>query len=124
MKDAPIPLALQLWSLGHSQADIAAKLGFPNRKPVERIVANARAIGDPRAVYHVVGDRILGKALPAKERYIRAGQAAYRGFPLVERVLKPTCPRGHARVPDNLDVGGHCLICERARAARRPPRRR
>ena len=111
MKDAPIIPTLALWSLGHSQADIAGKLGFPNRKPVERIIAHAREIGDPRAVYHVAGDRILGKGIPAADRYLRASQKLYAGFPLVERIGKALCKRGHARTPDNLDEQHHCLIC-------------
>lgn len=52
MKNAPIPLVLDLWSLGHIAADIAEKCGLPNAKHVTRIVDNARRLRDPRSVLH------------------------------------------------------------------------
>lgn len=124
MKGAPILPTLDLWALGHSGADIAAKLGFPNRKHVERIIGQARDIGDPRAVFHVAGERILGKAIPPKDRYLRFRQETYAGFQLVERIVRPLCLRGHARTPDNLDAASRCRICELARQVRRPARKR
>lgn len=115
MKDAPIPPVLDLWSLGHSATDICAKLGFPNRRHVERIIERARSIRDPRAVYHVAGDRILGTGIPKSKRYLRGFQTEYDGVLLVERILKRVCPRGHMRLPQNVDAQGHCIQCERRR---------
>jgi hypothetical protein len=61
MKNAPIPLVLDLWSLGHIAADIAEKCGLPNAKHVTRIVDNARRLRDPRAVLHCYPNgRVVG----------------------------------------------------------------
>jgi hypothetical protein len=62
MKAAPIPLVLDLWSLGHSASQIAEMLGFPNGRQVTKIVAKARSIGDRRAVLHVAANnRLIGR---------------------------------------------------------------
>lgn len=85
MKDAPIPLTLDLWALGHSAKQIAEALGYPNSKHVTRIVENARSIGDLRACYHAHGTRILGKGIPFTERFLRTNQTKFRGFDVVPR---------------------------------------
>lgn len=84
----PIPLVLDLWALGHSQKQIAEMVGLPNRKHVERIVANARKIGDPRAVRHAIGTRILGKAVPPAQRHRQTRQTKHAGFEIVQLVEK------------------------------------
>lgn len=84
----PIPLALDLWALGHSQSQIAKMLGLPNRKHVERIIANARKIGDPRAVRHAVGTRILGKGIHHTKRFTNGRRQKHAGFEIVPLLEK------------------------------------
>lgn len=84
----PIQLVLDLWSLGHSQGQIAKMVGLPNRKRVEHIIARAREIGDPRAVRHAHGTRILGKAVHHTERFQKARQKQHRGFEIVPLLEK------------------------------------
>lgn len=111
MKYAPIPLTLDLWALGHSASDIAAKLGFPNHRHVTRIVAHARKIGDKRAVLHVAaGGRLIGR--PG-----RMGRPPV-AIP-VPALGKPLCSAAHPRTPDNLSDFGHCLTCARAQRRER-----
>ena len=86
MKDAPIPITLDLWALGHSAEQIAEALGYPNGKHVTRIVEKARSLGDPRAVYHAQGTRILGKGIPFTERFLKTRQTKFRGFEVVQRL--------------------------------------
>lgn len=110
---APITLVLNLWSLGHSAADIRAKLGLPNDDVVKRIVRHGREIEDPRAVYHVTsGGRIQGeKEQPSRWR------KQWKGFAIVRAIEPPrakTCMRGHLRTDDNLFNRG-CLVCKRER---------
>lgn len=88
MNGTPIPLVLDLWSLGHSAGQIAKMVGLPNRKRVERIVANARKIGDPRAVRHAIGTRILGKAIPPAKRFRKTRQTKHDGFEIVQLAEK------------------------------------
>jgi hypothetical protein len=108
----PIPLVLDLWALGHSQADVAEKLGLPNGKHVERIVERARQLGDRRAVFHATGGRIIGKGIPAAKRFVKGRHPRYQGFEIVDRILKPLCPRGHAMTPENRRPLGGCRICQ------------
>lgn len=116
MKGAPIPLALDLWSLGHSGTAIARMLGFPNRRHVERIVAQARALRDKRAVLHVAGNGYLVGRPGRMERPPVA-------IP-VPLIGKPQCVRGHARIPENLGFADQCLLCRRVRHAERKARSR
>jgi hypothetical protein len=114
MMDFPVSLILDLWSLGHSGADIVKKLGIANRRVVERLVDQARSIGDPRAVYHVAASgRIMGTGIPRRKRYRVRRQTHYEGFQLVEMIGKPVCDRGHMRLPHNVDEWGHCKQCHR-----------
>lgn len=126
MTDAPIPLVLDLWSLGHSAGDIAARTGV-SRKSVTLIVHQARRIGDPRAtVLHCYEEgRLAGR--PGRDgTKIRRGAKTVKGkavVMLVPKQKKPkkprqvwgkaTCVRGHERVPANLGAQGHCLQCRR-----------
>jgi hypothetical protein len=59
----PVPLILDLWSLGHSASQIAEMVGLPNHRQVTRIIRDARSIGDKRAVLHKYshGDRLIGR---------------------------------------------------------------
>ena len=112
MKDAPISLTLDLWSLGSSATDIVRKLGFPNRRHVERIIAAARAAGDPRAVYHQSGGRIMGTGIkPSRRRAKRVHQ----GVQIVERIGKTVCSHGHLRTPYSVDEHHRCIQCRRLR---------
>lgn len=109
MKNAPIPLVMDLWSLGHSAEDIADKIGFPDRRHVQRIIAHARSIGDPRAVFHVEAGRLLGRGIKAIERRVTPRQTKYRGFLIVPvlRVRNYLCQKGHPRPP-----GTPCRVCQ------------
>jgi hypothetical protein len=107
MTDAPVPLVLDLWALGHSASQIAQMVGLPSHKVVSRIVAQARAIGDPRAVFHCgENGRLLGRpgrtGLTASKRGHRAA-----GKEVVTRLPTP-CKRGHGRTES-----GPCMTCKR-----------
>lgn len=110
---APVPLVLQLWSLGHSAGDIKDKLGLSGPHVVGWIVKRAREVGDPRAVYHLtrVG-RIQGEdAVPNRWR------KRWKGFDVVRSIEPPlakTCVRGHLRTPDNI-MNRRCMTCHRER---------
>lgn len=110
MKGAPIPLVLDLWSLGHTQKQIAEMVGLPNRKHVERIIAHARELGDRRAVRHAAGGRIMGKAIPFQRRT----EDRLDGIEVVPALLKPLCDRGHPRTPENLKKSSNCKKCDAA----------
>lgn len=57
----PVPLILNLWSLGHTARDIAERVGLPDADHVYRVIDHARDIGDPRAVLHkTVNGKMLG----------------------------------------------------------------
>lgn len=59
----PVMGVLDLWSLGHTASQIAKMLGLPSHKLVTKIVAQAREIGDPRAVIHAYPDgRPVGRS--------------------------------------------------------------
>lgn len=120
MKNAPIPLTLDLWSLGHSGADIAEKLGYPDEKHIARIIEHAREIGDPRAVYHFHRDRILGKGIPWKRREKGRYQTKFRGFALVQLLhpqVREFCKYGHSRA--DTPPRRQCRTCARLSYARR-----
>ena len=112
MTDAPVLLVLNLWSLGHSQGQIAAMVGLSSRKVVERIVAKARSIGDRRAVRHATGSRILGKSIPHTKRLLARKQRALDGIEIVPIIHKALCVHGHPRL-NNVDRQHHCLTCQR-----------
>lgn len=108
MTDSPVPLVLDLWSLGHSASDIAERLAVPGgRKGVTRIVAHARSIGDPRAVLHCAPNgRLLGR--PGRDgTTIRRGAKTVKGKETVILLGKPICDRGHAR-----PLRGTCRQCQ------------
>lgn len=116
MKNAPILLALDLWSLGHSAAAVAQMVGLPNHKHVTRIVQRARSIGDKRAVLHVADNgRLIG----------RAGHAMIPPVAIpVPALGKALCAAGHPRVPENLSSAGHCKTCKRLQDAERYRKRK
>lgn len=98
-----VPAILDLWSLGHSAADIAEKLGIKARA-IHMIAEQAREIGDPRAVVHLGRNgRPLGR--PLLEGYSEA----------VPAVRKRFCVHGHLRDPDLV----HCKDCNRLRTRAR-----
>jgi len=112
MRDAPIPLIMNLWALGHSQGQIATMVGASSRKVIERIIAKARSIGDRRAVRHANGSRVLGKAIPREKRLLGRKKRVLDGIEVVPIIHKATCIHGHPRL-GNVDRGGHCLTCWR-----------
>lgn len=116
MKNAPIPLILDLWSLGHTASVVATMAGLPNHKHVTRIVKHARDIGDKRAVLHVDDSgRLIG----------RAGHALRPPVAIpVPALGKALCAAGHPRVSDNLSSVGQCKTCKRLKDAERHQRRK
>lgn len=109
MKDAPIPLTLDLWALGHSAGQIAEMLGYPNFRHVARIVANARKIGDPRAVLHCgENGRLLGR--PGRDgTKLRRGAKGVKRKEVVMLIPKraPICRRGHEKTERV------CRVCQK-----------
>lgn len=92
MKSAPIPLVLDLWSLGHGGADIAARLGFPDFRHVTRIVAQARQIRDKRTVLHCYPcGRVTGNLRKAAR--ILIDWPELQTVPLILRKHKKRLPR-------------------------------
>ena len=108
----PVPLIIDLWSLGNSQGQIAEMLGLSSRKVVERIVAKARLIGDKRAVRHATGSRILGKGIPREKRLLARKKRVLDGIEVVPAIHKATCVNGHPRLA-NVTPYGSCLTCRR-----------
>lgn len=97
MKNAPIPAVLDFWALGHSASVIAEWLGFPNHRHITRIIANARRIGDPRAVIH---EHTNGKPAGNFRKIARmhADSPAIEIVPLIApRLLIPPKLRGPGR---------------------------
>ena len=108
----PVPLVLDLWSLGHSAGDISNRIGIP-RKRVTFIVAEARSIGDPRAVLHCgQNGRLLGR--PGRDgTTIRRGAKTVKRKEVAMLLPKPTipvCKRGHER-----EERGECWPCKKIR---------
>lgn len=73
---------LNLWAKGHTAAAIAAMVPGCKRKAVDVIVAQARSIGDPRAVLHcyprkkgeptrLVGNNARGRAVMLSTPHIK-----------------------------------------------------
>lgn len=92
MKNAPILLVLDLWSLGHSASDCADRLGFPNPKHVARIIANARQIKDKRGVLHCYPcGRVAGNLRKAAR--ILIDWPELQVVPLILRKAKKRLPR-------------------------------
>ena len=113
----PVPLVIQLWSLGHSAKAVAEMVGLPNGRHVARIIAHARSIDDPRAVFHVDRrGRLLGKGIPPSERKVKRRQKEFRGFLIVPvlPLTRPTCANGHTRPP-----GTPCRTCQNEGRLRR-----
>ena len=78
----PVPLVLDLWSIGHSALDISEKLGLPNGRHVARIIKHARSIGDSRAVFHMDRTRLLlGKGISPAERKVAPAPEGVPRFP-------------------------------------------
>jgi hypothetical protein len=109
--DAPIPLVLQLWSIGHSASQIAEMVGLPSHKAVTRIIAQAREIGDPRAILHCgANGRLLGRPGRTGRKASKYGHKV-AGKEVVTLLPKPTipvCRRGHERTER-----GECKTCKR-----------
>lgn len=107
MKNAPIPLTLELWACGFSASQIAEKLGYPNHKHVARIVERARSINDPRAVLHAAKNgRLIG----------RPGRMASPPFAeIVPSSRALACRIGHPQTAKNVGAQGKCLECNRIR---------
>lgn len=107
MKDAPIPLTLDLWATGMSAGAIAERLGYPNAKHVTRIIANARKIHDPRAVLHAgKSGRLLGRA---------GHKPVLAAVEVVPSTTALACKAGHPQIPRNVYRSGGCRLCRLAR---------
>lgn len=92
MKNAPILLVLDLWSLGHAAPDVADQLGFPNHRHVTRIIARAREIKDKRAVLHCYPcGRVAGNLRKAIN--ILAHWPALQTVPLILRKHRKRVPK-------------------------------
>jgi len=121
MKDSPILGVLDLWSLGHSATQIAKMLGLPNFLHVERIIRQARRIGDKRAVLHFAGNgRLIGR--PGRDgRKVRKRTRVINKLEVVPALPRKThCVRGHLRTPENVTANYQCIACvEEQKAARR-----
>jgi hypothetical protein len=125
MKNAPILTVLDLWSLGHSAAEVADMLGFPNGKHVTRIVEKARSIGDKRAVLHVSSTgRMLGRpgrmARPPVAIAVPSITALRLTAPKPRKVPRPRtrklfCKRGHPRNAKTIDSNWGCRLCDTLR---------
>lgn len=113
MKEAPIIPTLELWAQGYSARDVAAMLGYPNGRQVALIVAQARSIGDKRAVYHFTRGRIIGKGVPFEKRRVRRNQKTFDGFALVPLKKAIACKRGHPRNDLTVYKDGRCKECKR-----------
>jgi hypothetical protein len=118
----PIPLVLDMWSLGHSAGDIAKRLAIPGgHKGVTRIVEHARELGDKRAVLHCgASGRLLGR--PGRDgTKIRRGAKTVHGKEVAMLIPKPppaVCKYGHDR--RGTKSGQRCRECHRlVMAARR-----
>lgn len=104
----PVPLILNLWSLGHGAGDVSRRLGV-HRRAVEKIVHQARQVGDPRAAVHVgrngqpIGRPDLGLTLLALDPEVE----------LVPFIPAQHCKHGHLKTPENVDRYGNCRVCRR-----------
>ncbi len=112
--NTPVPLVLDLWSLGHTSGQIAAQLGLPDRWHVVRIIEHARDIGDPRAAVHVGKN---GKAI-GHPRWAVGVLANAPETELVPAIGKAHCKHGHPRTPENVDARSNCRACKRIVYAR------
>lgn len=110
-----VPLVLDLWAYGCSATAIAYVLGLSSAKVVTRIVAQARLIGDPRAVVHWFQDgRPAGR--PGRIRIL----AQVPGIKSAHLVKNTTlCHRGHRRTKRSTRMRSNgkleCRICDRLR---------
>lgn len=124
----PVVAILDLWSLGHSGLDIAARLGLTSREAVANTVAKARAIGDPRAVIHVTAaHKPIGNVRRAKSLLVRRPDLEVVPMPRRKRHKPVThCRAGHEFTEANTGLdpipgGGwrrRCRACGRNRKAR------
>lgn len=106
----PIPLILDLWSLGHSAGDIAKRLDVPGgHKGVTRIIKHAREIGDKRAVLHCCANgRLAGR--PGRDgTRLRRGAKGVKRKEVVMLIPKraPICRRGHEKTERV------CRVCQK-----------
>lgn len=127
--NAPIPLVLDLWALGHSAAEVAEMVGFPNHKYVTRIITKARSIGDKRAVLHVSSTgRPIGRpgrmARPPVAIAVPSIAALRLTAPKKKQQRRPRtrkrfCKRGHPRNAKTVDKNWSCKMCDALRYRRR-----
>lgn len=112
-EDVEVPAVLALWSTGYSAGWIADVLNLSGTKPIERILASARAIGDRRAVLHrgAGGNARKAAALLLKYPWMRTIDVIQR----VEPLQIPLCRRGHRLTKLNTIInksGPQCRRCK------------
>lgn len=104
----PVLAILDLWSLGHSAAEIGRKLAV-RQGQVTVTVLRARDIGDPRAVVHVGRHgRPIGNPVKAKGVLLE-----FPDVETAEAIPRLRCPKGHLRSPENVDAYTNCRACHR-----------
>lgn len=107
MSRAPVPLVLQLWSLGHSGSDIGRRLGV-SRRTISMIIEQARDIGDRRSVVHLgKNGQPLGRA--------RSILLDFPDIELVPAIPVSHCRRGHPRNAKTVDGKSNCRLCRQIR---------
>lgn len=120
----PAALTLDMWSTGMSAQRIAESLGG-SRGTVNRIVAQARSISDPRAVIHLSArGKPIGNVRRAKELLVERPDIEVVHIPSRRQPRKlkgppKTCKRGHPRSPENITIDSRgvrmCKACHRMR---------
>lgn len=120
----PVALVLDLWATGISAQRIAKDLAG-SRGTVNRIVAQARSIKDPRAVVHLsASGKPTGNFRKAKELLARMPELEVVPLPSRRQPRKlkgksPVCKRGHQRTPENTKVdtrgAAMCRACHKLR---------
>lgn len=110
----PVLAILDLWSLGHSAAEISRKLAV-RQGQVTVVVLRAREIGDPRAAVHVGRQgRPIGSP-----HWARRVLVEYPDVETIPAIPRLRCPKGHLRSPDNVDAYTNCRACHRERERQR-----
>lgn len=97
MKTAPARAILEMWAYGCSASVIAWALRLDGGwRQVNKVVAQARSIKDPRAVLHCDGNPRKGRALLDRRPDLTAISVIRQ-----RQRLRDRCRRGHDYTPEN-----------------------